>query len=68
MLKEQVAEELSKHVGMKKDEILRLLEKPKYSNLGDIAFPCFDLAKAQKKNPSAIAVRLAQELTIPQKV
>lgn len=31
------------------------LEKPPEKKFGDIAFPCFDLAKAEKRNPQEIA-------------
>src|SRR3989304_6672721 len=36
-----------------------LLEKPKYSNLGDLSFPCFVLASKYKKNPFMIAMEVA---------
>jgi arginyl-tRNA synthetase len=62
--KELIANELSKHIGMKPEEILPLLEKPKYANLGDIAFPCFPLAKLQKKNPYDIAMELKEKLEL----
>jgi arginyl-tRNA synthetase len=58
---EAIAKELSKHTGLKKEEIIPLLEKPKYSNLGDLAFPCFILASKLKKNPKEIAVSLEQK-------
>ncbi len=67
MFKEKVADELGKLLRKEKGEILKLLEKPRYSNLGDIAFPCFDLAKEQKKNPIEIAMNLAQEMALPPK-
>src|SRR3989338_2426310 len=38
------------------------LEVPKVSDLGDIAFPCFGLAKGLKRNPVEIAAELAPKL------
>ncbi|WP_042472983.1 arginine--tRNA ligase [Bacillus ndiopicus] len=43
-------------------EVTALLEKPKYEHLGDIAFPCFTLAKKYKKAPTIIAEELAQHI------
>ncbi|MFT7826178.1 arginine--tRNA ligase [Priestia megaterium] len=45
--------------------IMKLIEKPKYSTQGDIAFPCFTLAKLLKKSPNAIAINLAEQLKHP---
>lgn len=67
MFQEEVATELSRLTGMKRAEILPLLEKPRFSNLGDWAFPCFDLAKQQKKNPVVIAQELVQKMALPLK-
>ena len=44
-------------------EIENLLETPKDSSHGDIAFPCFQLARALKKAPPAIAADLVAKLT-----
>lgn len=43
-------------------EIEYLLEKPKYDHLGDIAFPCFSLAKKLRKSPQLIAEEVAGKL------
>lgn len=43
-------------------EIEELLEKPKYEHLGDIAFPCFSLAKKLRKSPQVIATEIAGKL------
>lgn len=39
-------------------EIEKLLETPKESKMGDVAFPCFSLAKALRKAPPLIAKEL----------
>ncbi|MFC1686088.1 arginine--tRNA ligase [Nanoarchaeota archaeon] len=64
MFRKEVAAAISKYVPLKKDEVLAVLEKPRYSNLGDIAFPCFILSKKLKKNPVEIANNLSKEFLI----
>lgn len=44
------------------DTIYQLLEQPKDSKLGDIAFPVFTLAKTFRKAPQMIASELAEQL------
>ncbi|OFI47203.1 arginine--tRNA ligase [Floricoccus penangensis] len=44
------------------DDILNLLEKPKNSDMGDIAFPAFTLAKTRHMAPQAIASDLAEKI------
>ncbi len=43
-------------------EIYGNFEIPKYSQMGDLAFPCFKLAKAFKKSPRIIAEELVENL------
>lgn len=50
-------------VSLSAADIEKLLETPKDSNHGDIAFPCFQLARALKKAPPAIAADLVAKLT-----
>lgn len=47
---------------LESENIYNLLEKPKHSHLGDIAFPCFTLAKALKKSPNVIAQELSEKI------
>ena len=61
-----LAECISKKSGFSPDEILALFEVPKKAEMGDIAFPCFRLAKAMKKAPQQIASELAACLTLPE--
>ncbi|MGT2712223.1 arginine--tRNA ligase [Streptococcus oriscaviae] len=42
--------------------IYALLEKPKSSEMGDIAFPAFSLAKVEHKAPQAIAADIAEKV------
>jgi len=50
---------------LEEDEVIKLVEKPKYEEQGDIAFPCFMLAKMLRKNPSMIARELADKIKHP---
>ncbi|MED1202955.1 arginine--tRNA ligase [Heyndrickxia acidicola] len=46
-------------------EIYPLIEVPKNKDFGDLAFPCFQLAKLDKKPPAQIAEELATQLSSP---
>ena len=61
--KELIASELAKVIdSLDQDAILNLLEQPKSSDLGDIAFPAFSLAKVERKAPQAIAAGIAEKI------
>ena len=61
--KELIASELAKVIeGLDQETILNLLEQPKSSDLGDIAFPAFFLAKIERKAPQAIAADIAEKI------
>lgn len=61
--KELIASELAKVIdSLDQDAILNLLEQPKSSDLGDIAFPAFSLAKVERKAPQAIATDIAEKI------
>ena len=61
--KELIASELAKVIeGLDQETILNLLEQPKSSDLGDIAFPAFSLAKIERKAPQAIAADIAEKI------
>ena len=61
--KELIASELAKVIdSLDQDSILNLLEQPKSSDLGDIAFPAFSLAKVERKAPQAIAADIAEKI------
>ena len=48
---------------MELDAIVNLLEVPKNSSMGDLAFPTFSLAKVWRKAPQAIASELVEKIT-----
>ncbi|MEK5054948.1 arginine--tRNA ligase [Niallia sp. FSL K6-0212] len=49
-------------VELSPETIEQLLEKPKYDHLGDLAFPCFTLAKKLRKAPTLIAEEFSQKI------
>lgn len=58
-----VAEKLATAVSsLDLEAIYTLLEKPKSSEMGDIAFPAFSLAKVERKAPQAIAADIVETL------
>ena len=61
--KQLIASELAKVIdGLDQTAISNLLEQPKSSDLGDIAFPAFSLAKVERKAPQAIAADIAEKI------
>lgn len=65
MLMEKVAECLTPLTGLSGAELLRLLEYPPNEELGDVAFPCFTLARSQRKSPARISQELADTVRSP---
>ncbi len=61
-MKEKIILELKKITSLQEKQIEQLLEIPPNETLGDYAFPCFELAKIQKKNPVEIAQDLAKRI------
>jgi arginyl-tRNA synthetase len=55
--------EVLKLAGIKDPE--KFLEIPPQTDLGDIAFPCFELAKKEKKNPKEIAKKISKKIKTP---
>ncbi len=47
------------------NEINQLLEKPKYAEHGDLAFPAFQLAKVLRKSPAQIAKDIEEKIASP---
>ncbi len=53
---------LPAEAGLSPDEVVDLIETPRDPKLGDLAFPCFRLAKAMRKAPPQIAAALASAI------
>ncbi|WP_068496267.1 arginine--tRNA ligase [Paenibacillus kribbensis] len=63
MLLLTAAKVLLTHTGLGEKEILSLLEIPPQPEWGDLAFPCFVLAKKLRKSPQQIALELAEAIS-----
>lgn len=63
--KEIIANKLEgEDIGLKSEEIYKLIEIPPQENMGDYSFPCFQLAKTLRKNPAEISRDLASGLDL----
>lgn len=59
-----IASHIAAHMEtLSKDEIVSMIELPKYTDMGDFAFPCFRFAKDLKKAPNLIAAELAEKIS-----
>ncbi|HWQ29592.1 MAG TPA: arginine--tRNA ligase [Negativicutes bacterium] len=58
----EIAKKISSLVDMDSDKIMELIEIPPQSNMGDYAFPCFQLAKVMRKSPNMITAELSGKL------
>lgn len=63
LIAEALHEQLSEQLEL--NEIKDLLEKPKHSDHGDVAFPTFQLAKIFRKNPAQIAQDIGSSISSP---
>lgn len=66
--KEEIALEIAKVIDIDKKEIRMSIEKPKGTENGDYAFPCFKLAKTLKKSPQIIAEEIKSKLKIDENI
>lgn len=60
--KKIIAQGIKESTGMEIDEVLRIIEIPPKSEMGDFAFPCFCLAKVLKRAPNIIAEDLKNKI------
>lgn len=65
MFKEQVAQTLATLIEWAPERVVAALEVPPDTKLGDLAFPCFQLAPQLRKVPPAIAADLAERYQLP---
>lgn len=63
-----IARSIAAASGLEATALEPLLERPKNAEFGDLAFPCFMLAKSWKLAPAACAEKLARELALPPSV
>ncbi|MBR0081514.1 MAG: arginine--tRNA ligase [Clostridia bacterium] len=64
-VKESLAAALAPLCGVDADALNEWFEVPKNPEMGDLAFPCFRLAKTLRKAPPLIAASLKEQLTLP---
>ena len=60
--KKKIAELIKEHVDLDLDKIEGLMEVPPRPEMGDYAFPCFQLAKVMRKAPNMISGELAENI------
>ncbi len=63
--KKLIANSISSALGIEEEDVLRAIEIPPKQDMGDFAFPCFQLAKTLRKAPNMIASELKEKLNIP---
>lgn len=62
-MKKKICQYLSKVlVEMSEEELMKTMEIPPEEKMGDLALPCFVMAKKMRKNPMLIAAELAEKL------
>lgn len=62
-MKKKICQYLSKVlVEMSEEELMKTMEIPPEEKMGDLALPCFAMAKKMHKNPMQIAKELAEKL------
>src|SRR3989344_3128007 len=67
MFRDTIVRAIARHTKLSAADVDNLLEVPPTPELGDFAFPCFILAKQQKKSPVHIAQQLAA-MVLPESV
>lgn len=67
-IKSALAQAIATKTGLDETQVVGLLERPKDSEMGDLAFPCFLLAKSWKCAAPDCAKRLQSELELPANV
>ena len=60
--KKKIANLLSKEVDLDVEKLEKLIEIPPRAEMGDYAFPCFQLAKVMRKAPNVISAELKEKL------
>ncbi|MBU5484851.1 arginine--tRNA ligase [Clostridium sp. MSJ-11] len=60
--KKLVAERISENIELPIEKVEEFIEIPPKADMGDFAFPCFQLAKTLRKSPNAIASELKEKI------
>ena len=64
--KKLIADSISSALEIEAEDVLKSIEIPPKQEMGDFAFPCFQLAKKLRKAPNMIAADLKEKLDIPE--
>lgn len=62
----EIAALIAEKVGISKEECAEYIEIPPKKEMGDLAFPCFKLARVMRKAPPVIAKELKETLVLPE--
>ncbi|MBR3696657.1 MAG: arginine--tRNA ligase [Clostridia bacterium] len=66
--KELISKKISEVVKLDWKEIKQNIEIPPNTNMGDYAFPCFNLAKVLRKSPQAIAQQIKENIQLDENI
>ncbi|SFS48817.1 arginine--tRNA ligase [Paenibacillus sp. 453mf] len=66
MLMDKVVSLLEPLLDLSREEVEAMLEVPPRPVMGDLAFPCYTLAKRMRKAPDVISAELAADMTSPE--
>lgn len=61
--KEHIIDKITELTGLERESVSKAVETPPDEKLGDLAFPCFPLAKVMHKAPPLIAQELASKFS-----
>ena len=61
--KEHIIDKLTALTSLERETVAKAVETPPDEKLGDLAFPCFPLARVMRKAPPVIAKELAEQLS-----
>lgn len=61
-IKDKCVDLITNELAMTREEVLALLEIPPKEDMGDLAMPCFKLAKVERRAPQVIAKDFAERL------
>ena len=62
--KEHIIEKIVDITGLEREVVEKSVEVPPDEKMGDIAFPCFPLAKVLRKAPPNFAQELAEKMWV----
>ena len=60
--KKYISKMISDAIQVDENEVVTFIETPKDKDNGDLAFPCFRLAKILKKSPQEIAIDIKEKI------